>query len=69
MKIKVNYYGYHTTEVEVDDKFEDTLPAYERGDDDTYESLSDELHCLLVHQIPGEICRVSDSDNNTIYEL
>jgi hypothetical protein len=69
MKVKVSYYGYHTTEVEVDDKFKDTIPAYERGDDDTYESLSDELHYLLARQIPGEISSVSDSDNNTIYEL
>lgn len=69
MKVKVRYYGYHTKEVEVDDKFADTVPAYERGDDDTYESLSSELHCLLVREIPGEICRVDDANNQTIYEL
>lgn len=69
MKIKVSYIGIVTEEVEVDDKFADAIPAYERGDDDTYESLSDELHCLLVREIPGEICRVEDADNKTIYEL
>lgn len=69
MKIKVSYTGIVTKEVEVDDKFADAIPAYERGDDDTYESLSDELHCLLVREIPGEICRVEDADNKTIYEL
>lgn len=69
MKIKVSYTGIVTKEVEVDDKFADAIPAYERGDDDTYESLSSELHCLLVREIPGEICRVDDADNKTIYEL
>ena len=68
MKVKVCY--FNTAEVEVDDKFADAIPAWERGDYDTFEALTDELHqfLTLTTQIPGVICGVDDEDGNVIYE-
>lgn len=69
MKVKVSYYGVRTVEIEVDDKFAEALPAYERFDDDTYEALTEELHQILAPQIPGDICHVDNENDETIYEL
>ena len=69
MKVKVNYYALNTAEIEVDDKFADAIPAWKRGDYDTFEALTDELHQFLTPQIPGDICGVDDENGELIYEL
>lgn len=68
MKVKVCY--FNTAEVEVDDKFADAIPAWKRGDYDTFEALTDELHqfLTLTTQIPGVICSVDDENGDVIYE-
>ena len=68
MKVKVCY--FNTAEVEVDDKFADAIPAWKRGDYDTFEALTDELHQFLTitTQIPGVICSVDDENGDVIYE-
>ena len=68
MKVKVCY--FNTVEVEVDDKFADAIPAWKRGDYDTFEALTDELHqfLTLTIQIPGVICSVDDENGDVIYE-
>ena len=68
MKVKVCY--FNTAEVEVDDKFADAIPAWKRGDYDTFEALTDELHqfLTLTTQIPGVICGVDDENGDVIYE-
>ena len=68
MKVKVCY--FNTAEVEVDDKFADAIPALKRGDYDTFEALTDELHQFLTitAQIPGVICGVDDENGDVIYE-
>lgn len=65
MKVKVNY--YNTAEIEVDDKFADAIPAWEHGDDDTYEALVKELERVLSPQIPGDIYYVDDENGRMIY--
>ena len=67
MKVKVCY--CNTAEIEVDDKFADALPAYKRGDYNTFEALADELDQVLSSQIPGDICSVDDENGELIYEL
>ena len=67
MKVKVGY--YNTVEIEVDDKFADAIPAWKRDDQDTFKALTDELHQVLVSQIPGDICCVDDENGELIYEL
>ena len=67
MKVKVCY--YNTAEIEVDDKFADALPAYKRGDYNTFEALADELDQVLSSQVPGDICSVDDENGELIYEL
>ena len=69
MKVKVNYYALDTAEIEVDDKFADAVPAYERGDYNTFEALADELDQVLSSQIPGDICGVDDENGELIYGL
>ena len=69
MKVKVSYYGICTDEIDVDDKFAKAVPAWEDGDDDTYEALTGELHQILAPQIPGDICYVDDENGELIYEL
>ena len=69
MKVKVNYYALNTAEIEVDDKFADAVPAYERGDYNTFEVLVDELDQVLSSQIPGDICGVDDENGELIYGL
>lgn len=69
MKVKVNYYALNTAEIEVDDKFADAVPAYERGDYDTFKALRDELDQVLSFQIPGDICSVDDENGELIYGL
>ena len=68
MKVKVCY--FNTAEVEVDDKFADAIPAWKRGDYDTFEALTDELHqfLTLTTQIPGVIGSVDDENGDVIYE-
>ena len=68
MKVKVCY--FNTAEVEVDDKFADAIPAWKRGDYDTFEALTDELRQFLTitTQIPGVICSVDDENGDVIYE-
>ena len=67
MKVKVCY--YNTAEIEVDDKFADALPAYKRGDYNTFEALADELDQVLSSQVPGDVCEVDDENGELIYEL
>ena len=67
MKVKVCY--YNTAEIEVDDKFADALPAYKRGDYNTFEALADELDQVLSSQVLGDICSVDDENGELIYEL
>ena len=67
MKVKVCY--YNTAEIEVDDKFADALPAYKRGDYNTFDALADELDQVLSSQVPGDICSVDDENGELIYEL
>ena len=67
MKVKVCY--YNTAEIEVDDKFADALPAYKRGDYNTFDTLADELDQVLSSQVPGDICSVDDENGELIYEL
>lgn len=69
MKVKVSYYGICTEEIEVDDKFAKAVPAWEDGDDDTYEALTEELHQILAPQVHGDICHVDDENGELIYEL
>lgn len=69
MKVKVGYYGVRIVEIEVDDKFAEALPAFERYDDNTYEVLTEELHQILAPQIPGDICYVNNENDELIYEL
>ena len=69
MKVKVNYYALNTAEIEVDDKFADAVPAYERGDYNTFRTLVDELDRVLSPQIPGDICGVDDENGELIYGL
>ena len=69
MKVKVNYYALNTAEIEVDDKFADALPAYKRGDYNTFEALADELDQVLSSQVPGDICGVDDENGELIYGL
>ena len=69
MKVKINYYALNTAEIEVDDKFADAVPAYERGDYNTFEALVDELDQVLSPQIPGDICGVDDENGELIYGL
>ena len=67
MKVKVCY--YNTAEIEVDNKFADALPAYKRGDYNTFEALADELDQVLSSQVPGDVCSVDDENGELIYEL
>ena len=69
MKVKVNYYALNTAEIEVDDKFADAVPAYKRGDYNTFEALADELDQVLSSQVPGDVCEVDDENGELIYEL
>lgn len=69
MKVRVSYHGIRTVEIEVDDKFAEANSAWERGDNDTYEALTEELHQILAPQIPGDICNVDDENGELIYEL
>lgn len=69
MKLKVVYIGKVETEIEVDDKFAETLPAWERGDDDTYEKLSDELIQIINPQIDGDLSQIFDNSGELICEL
>ena len=69
MKVKVNYYALNTAEIEVDDKFADAVPAYERGDYNNIKALRDELDQVLHFQIPGDICSVDDENGELIYGL
>lgn len=68
MKVKVRHWDIIETVVEVDDKFEDALLAYECYDDDKYEKLVEELNDVLSHEIPNEIHCVKTLDNELIYE-
>lgn len=69
MKVTVSYYVLNTAEIEVDDKFAEAIPAWRRGDYDTYEALIEELERVLSPQIPDEICAVDDENGDVIYEL
>ena len=69
MKVKVKYYALNTAEIEVDDKFADAVPAYERGDYNTFKALVDELDQVLSSQIPGDIYGVDDETGELIYGL
>ena len=67
MKVKVCY--YNPVEIEVDDKFAEAIPAWKRGDYNTYEALVKELEQVLASQISGDICSVDDENGELIYEL
>ena len=69
MKIKVAYIGRVETEIEVDDKFKATLPAWEDGNDDLYDQLTDELIAIINPQIDGDLSQVFDSDGQLICEM
>lgn len=69
MKVKVTYQAFLSKEVEVDDKFSSAIPAWKNGDDDTYTKLVEELHDVLKANVLGDICEVSDEQDNVIYEL
>lgn len=66
MKLKVIYIGKVTTEIEVDDKFAETFPAWERGDNDTYEKLTDELVEIINPQIDGDLSQIFDSSSGEL---
>lgn len=69
MKVKVTYQAFLSKEIEVDDKFSSAIPAWEDGDDDAYMKLVEELHDILRGDVPGDICEVSDEQDNVIYEM
>ena len=69
MKVKVVYQTFVSKEIEVDDKFSLAIPAWENGDDEVYTKLTEELHGILVKDIPGDICEVLDEQDDVIYEM
>lgn len=70
MKVKVAYYGVIEKVVEVDDKFADALPAWERGDEERYDELTNELHQAVRNEVCGDLCSVYDEESGElIYEL
>lgn len=70
MKVKVAYYGIIEKVIEVDDKFSDALPAWEREDEERYDELTSELHQIVKKEVSGDICSVYDENSgDLIYEL
>lgn len=69
MKVKVVYIGRVETEIEVDDKFKATLPAWEDGNDDLFDKLSDELIAAIVPQIDGDLSQIFDNAGQLICEM
>lgn len=68
MKVKVRHWGIIETIVDVDDKFEDALSAYECYDDDKYEKLVEELNDVLTNEFSNEIHCVKTLNDELIYE-
>lgn len=69
MKVKVRYIGVVETEMEVDDKFAGAITAWENGDDDTYEKLTDELVGIVNREIPGDLSQIFDSNGELLCEM
>lgn len=69
MKVKVVYIGRVETEIEVDDKFKETLPAWESGNDELFDKLSDELIAEINPHIAGDLSQVFDEAGQLICEL
>lgn len=69
MKVKVVYIGRVETEIEVDDKFKETLPAWEDGNDDLFDKLSDELIAVVLPQIDGDLSQIFDGTGQLICEM
>lgn len=69
MRVKVVYIGRVETEIEVDDKFKETLPAWKNGNDDLFDKLSDELIAEVLPQIDGDLSQIFDNSGELICEL
>lgn len=69
MKIKVAYFGRVETEMEVDDKFKATLPAWENMDNELYDKLTDELVAIVQPQVDGILSQIFDGDEQLICEM
>ena len=69
MKVKVVYIGRVETEIEVDDKFKETLPAWEDGNDELFDKLSDELIAAVLPQIDGDLSQIFDGTGQLICEM
>lgn len=66
MKVKVRYYGMVEEVVDVDDKFKEILPAWDSGDDDKYDELTDDLIQVIKSQIPGDLSQLFDNENGEL---
>lgn len=69
MKVKVIYIGRVKTEIEVDDKFKEALPAWEDGNDELFDKLSDELIAAVLPQIDGDLSQIFDGAGQLICEM
>lgn len=69
MKVKVAYIGKVEKEIEVDDKFQKALPAWEEGNDDLFDKLTDELIAAINPQIDGDLSQIFDEAGNLICEM
>ena len=68
MKIIVSYRSIVQEEIEVDDRFTEVLTAFDNGNYQRYDELTDELHQEIVNKF-GDIVAVYDgTTEEVIYE-
>ena len=66
MKVRVEYIGRMTMDVEVSDCFNQILFT---EDDDQFDKEVERMYGELCPQIPGEICQIYDEEGNLIAEF
>lgn len=66
MKVRVEYIGRTTMDVEVNDCF-DKIWSIE--DEDQFDREVERMYSELCPQIPGEICQIYDEECNLIAEF
>lgn len=66
MKVRVEYIGRTTVEVEVNDRFNE---IWSIEDDDQFDKEVERMYGELCPQIPGDICQICDEQGNLIAEF
>jgi hypothetical protein len=66
MKVRVEYIGRTTVEVEVNDRFNEILFI---ESDDQFDKEVERMYGELCSQIPGDICQIYDEQGNLIAEF